>query len=228
MGNILCIIGIVIAFLSLSYPWYTITTDIQVTGYETGGMTNMLTIDGMNGVQIQVPGLTGPVAMGSFTVPFALLIAIGLVFLIIATIGISQSKKLGKKYVLRGIKLLVPILLIIIVIMSLRLIPFESMVGTVGGQIGEIIEMISASPAGGEHVVTISDVGEEVVFQWGFGLGGLLLLLSGLLLIISGWLEYFADADLFAARSGEKTKKSKKSKEEDIAAMQVFEEDKKE
>ena len=143
IGNILCIVGIIIAFISLINPWYTVSTDIGVTGYETDGIVDMLTIDGINGIQIQVPGLTGPMPMGSFMVPFSLLIGISLVFLVIASIGIAHSKKLGKKYLARGARLMVPVLLIIIVIMSLGMIPFESMVNT-GDAAVDISEIIGA------------------------------------------------------------------------------------
>ena len=214
IGNILCIVGIIIAFVSLVYPWYTVSTDIQVTGYETDGMVDMMTIDGINGIQIHVPGLTGPMPMGSFMVPFSLLIGISLVFLIIASIGIAHSKKLGKKYLARGARLMVPVLLIIIVIMSLGMIPFESMVdtGDAAIDIGEIIGAISGSPSGGQQMVAIPEVGEQIELQWGFGLGGILLLISGVILVISGGLEVIANTEFFTSKTVEEPKKEKRKK----------------
>jgi len=214
IGNILCIVGIIIAFISLVYPWYTVSTDIQVTGYETDGMVDMMTIDGINGIQIHVPGLTGPMPMGSFMVPFSLLIGISLVFLIIASIGIAHSKKLGKKYLARGARLMVPVLLIIIVIMSLGMIPFESMVdtGDAAIDINEIIGAISGSPSGGQQMVTIPEVGEQIELKWGFGLGGILLLISGVILVISGGLEVVANTEFFKSKTVEEPKKEKRKK----------------
>jgi len=222
IGNILCIVGILIAFISLVYPWYTVSTDVRVVGYETFGLTDMMTIDGLRGIQIQVPGLTGPMPMGSFMVPFSLLIGISLVFLIIATVGVAKSKKLGSKYIYRGIRLLIPIILIVIVIMSLGMIPFESMVetGESGVNVGEVIGAISGSPSGGQTIVTIADTADQIEFRWGFGLGAILLLVSGLVLIISGGLEYMANTEFFSFKSNEKQKaetpgKSKKKNDED-------------
>jgi hypothetical protein len=214
IGNILCIVGIIIAFISLINPWYTVSTDIGVTGYETDGMVNMLTIDGINGIQIQIPGLSGPMPMGSFIVPFSLLIGISLAFLIIASIGISHSKKLGKKYLARGARLMVPVLLIIIVIMSLSMIPFESMAdtGDAAVDISEIIGAISVSPSGGQQIVTIPEVNEQIELQWGFGLGGILLLISGIILVISGGLEVFANTEFYASKTFEGSKKEKLKK----------------
>jgi len=211
IGNILCIVGIIIAFISLVNPWYSISTDIRVSGYETDGMADMMTIDGINGIQIQVPGLTGPMPMGSFMVPFSLLIGISMIFLIIASIGISHSKKLGKKYLGRGARLMVPVILIIIVVMSLGMIPFESMVdtGDAAVDISNIIDTISSSPSGGQQIVTIPEVNEQIELQWGFGLGGILLLISGIVLVISGFLEFVANTEFYTSKISEEPKKPK-------------------
>ncbi len=216
LGNVLCIVGIIIAIFSLFYPWYVVSTDIGVSGYETHGMANMMTIDGINGIQVQVPGLTGPIPMGSLSIPFSLLIAMSLVFLIIASIGIAQSKKLGRKYIFRGIKLLVPVVLIVVIIMSLGMIPFESMVdtGDASVDIGEVICAISGSPFGGQKIVTVPEVDGQIELQWGFGLGGYLLLVSALILIISGGLEIFSNTEFFAVKTVEKPKKEERKKSE--------------
>lgn len=218
IGNILCIVGIVIALFSLVNPWYTISADISVAGYETHGMADMMTIDGINGIQIQVPSLTGPMPMGSVVIPFSLLIAISMIFLVIASIGIVNSRKLGKKYFFRGIKLLVPVVLIIIVVMSLAMIPFESMVdtGEANIDIGGIVSAISSSPFGGQQIVSIPYVDDQMKLEWGLGIGGLMLLLSSLILIISGFLEFFANTEFFATKTVEEPKSPKISKRAEI------------
>jgi hypothetical protein len=214
IGNILCILGIIIAFVSLVYPWYTVSADVRISGYETYGLTDMMTIDGLKGIQIQVPGLTGPIPMGSFIVPFSLLIGISLVFLIIAAIGVAKSKKLGSKYIYRGIRLLIPVLLIIVVIVSLGMIPFESMVDTSesGVDVGNVIGTISGSPSGGQTVITLADTADQIEFRWGFGLGAILLLVSGLFLVISGGLEYIANTEFYRIKNEEMPKEKKPEK----------------
>jgi len=220
IGNILCIVGIIIAIYSLIIPWYVISTDIGITGYETEGMANMMTIDGIKGIQIQVPGLTGPLPMGSFTVPFSLLIGISLVFLIFSSIGIHQSKKLGKKYVGKGVRLFIPFIIIFIIIMALGMIPFESFadVGDASVDIDEVVGAISGSPFGGQKIVSIPDVDGQIELQWGYSLGGYLLLISGIILIISGIMEITANESFFKEKIEEKPSKtdketSKKSEE---------------
>ncbi|UCF12316.1 MAG: Vps62-related protein [Thermoplasmatales archaeon] len=216
IGNILCIVGIIIAIFSLINPWYEISTDIGISGYETHGMANMMTIDGINGIQVQVPGLTGTIPMGSFTVPFSLLIAISLLFLIIASIGVAHSKNLGKKYVYRGIRLFIPIILIVIIILALSAIPFESFAdtGDASIDIGEVIGAISGSPFVGQQIVSIPEVEGQVELQWGFSLGGYLLIISGIILIISGLLEFNANTSFFESKIIEKKRKEIKDKSE--------------
>ena len=211
IGNILCIFGIIIAIFSLINPWYVISTDIRISGYETHGIADMMTVDGINGIQIQIPGLTGLIPIGSLMIPFSLLIAIGLVFLIIASMGVTQTKKLGRKYILRGVKLLIPIVIIIIAIMFLDMIPYESMADTEGSivDIGEVLETISGSPYGGQTVVAVPDVLRQIELNWGVRLGGLLLLIAGFILIISGFFEIYANTELFTAKTIDKSKKQK-------------------
>ena len=216
-GNILCIIGIIIAVYSLFNPWYLISTDITVSGYETSGLVNILSIDGINGIQLQFPGITGPLPLGSIMIPFSLLIGVGLIFLIFASVGLSKSKKLGNKYLFRGIRLLIPIIIILLIIISLRLIPFDSLAnsGDAGVNIGEVIDSISDSPINGQRYITIQGIDGQIKFNWGLGLGGFLLLFSGILLIIAGILERLANTEFFQEKIISESKKSKKSEKKE-------------
>ena len=216
-GNILCIIGIIIAVYSLFNPWYLISTDITVSGYETSGLVNILSIDGINGIQLQFPGITGPLPLGSIMIPFSLLIGVGLIFLIFASVGLSKSKKLGNKYLFRGIRLLIPIIIILLIIISLRLIPFDSLAnsGDAGVNIGEVIDSISDSPINGQRYITIQGIDGQIKLNWGLGLGGFLLLFSGILLIIAGILERLANTEFFQEKIISESKKSKKSEKKE-------------
>jgi len=209
IGNILCIAAIVLAIIALFSPWYTVSTQIAVNGYETNGMTNMLKVDGLSGLQLQIPGTSGPIPFGAVIIPFSLLIGISIVFLIIATIGVSQSKTLGKKYLFRGIRLMIPVLIIFIVVFSLSMIPFETMVDTsnTGVDVGAVIDDISSSPFGGNTRVTILESNGQIALQWGLGIGGLLLLCAGIILMIAGIFEHSANTELFTHTKQNNTKK---------------------
>ena len=161
--------------------------------------------------------------------PFSLLIAISLVFLIIASIGISRSKELGRKYMFRGIKLIIPAVLIIIVIMFLAMIPFESMAktGNASVEVGEVLGAISSSPIGGQKIVNIPDIDGQINLQWGLGIGGQFLIISGLILIISGLFESVADTAFFTEKTLKKSTKEveiKKSEKRKLEPMKKLEE----
>jgi hypothetical protein len=106
IGNILCIIGIIIAIIGLFSNWYLVSGDINVEGFSgTGGKIDILSLDGINGLNINILGEGGPTPVGAFIIPFSIFIGVGLLFMIIATIGINKSSKLGWKYIGRGIRL---------------------------------------------------------------------------------------------------------------------------
>ena len=199
IGNILCVVGIIIAIFGLVNTWYDVS-------------------------YLTVPGESGPTPVGTLLLPFSLLLAIGLVFLIIASIGIVQSKKLGTKYIWRGIRLFLPIILILIVIMALgSLIPSDTAGEDLqGAEVNDIFGSISSSPIGNQKsfdfTYTEADVTETATLdmKWGLGLGGWLLLFAAIILILSGVLEISAKAQFFQPKTHvgkppkEKRKKSKK------------------
>jgi hypothetical protein len=213
IGNILCLVGIIIAILGLIYPWYTVTADVSIPEYKDTGSFNVLSVDGFNGIQVRLPDRGGPVPLGTFAIPFYVLIGIGLVFLILATIGISTSKKLGRKYVTRGIRLIVYFILILVFIMAIgSIVRMAAPSGVYGNtEIFNTVDAISASPFGGQYSNQISEVqGGEAFLQWGFGIGAYLLLLGGIVIIIAGFLEMKANKQFFKEKIEASKKKTEK------------------
>jgi len=193
IGNLLCIIGIFVAIASLFFPWYTVFGDIQTGSYKTPGMVKLISIDGMEGIKVNLlEKNSGLVQLGSFPLPFSLLIGIGILFFILGTIGIDKSSKAGRKYISRGIKFLIPVILIILVIVLMINIAFNLFGGAnIPGDMEEIVKKISSSPILGEKTLILPEYG-SVHLQWGFGIGAFLLLLAGILLLIAGLLEVMA------------------------------------
>ena len=236
IGNILCIVGIIIAIIGLLNTWYEVSYDFSSSGdlpaLETAGWQSLLKIDGISGIQIVVPGSNGPTPVGTLSIPFSLLLGIGIIFLIIATIGIIRSTKLGFKYIWRGMRLFTPIILILIVVVLLGSLVPKDMAGdqAEGVEVDKIFGSISGAPFGGENSVdfpyTQNDpvTGGEVEktatlnMKWGLGLGGILLLLGGIIIIVSGVFEIVAKTQFFEPKTPigkpKKEKKSKKGKEE--------------
>ncbi len=209
IGNILCFLGIIIAFIGLVNPWYQVSYGVSGEGitetFQTGGMIDLLKFDGISGLQVTIPGASGPIPMGSFVLPFSLFIAIGLIFLIIATIGIPLSRKLGTKYIWRGVRLIIPFILIIIAIMAMGSViptsPVEASAGTNYAE--EILGSISGSPFGGQsstYIEVEGAIGGQVAVEWGLGLGGWLLLIAGSIIIVAGILEFMSKTQFFATK----------------------------
>ena len=203
IGNILCIVGIIIAIIGLFNQWYVVSADINVEGMNTSGMIDIISIDGINGIQITMPGSDGPIPMGSITIPFYLILLIGFIFMILATIGVHLSKKLGRKYLLRGIRLFVVVIVLIIAIMSIGLMagiaPSDE---GAGSYVGDFINSISGNPVGGTYSFTISEEGVtgNVNAEWGLGFGAILLLIAGIILIIAGVLEIMDNKTFFTPK----------------------------
>jgi hypothetical protein len=219
IGNILCIVAIIVAIIGLFLPWYTVAANVSIPSYQETGTFNAVSIDGINGIQIRLPDRSGPVPLGTFALPFYLILGIGLVFLVLSTIGISQSKKLGKKYILRGIRLLVPFILIFIfVLMVGSVIPQLAPVNMKGNaDVFSAMNAVSAAPFNGQYTVQLSGVdGGSVHLQWGFGIGIYLLMFAGILLIMAGLIEITAHAQFFEEKETFPILKEKKKKQEEV------------
>ena len=209
IGNILCVVGIVIAIFGLFNTWYGVSYDLSGAGvlqdFEIPGTADLMKIDGINGVQIIIPGQNGPTPLGTVSLPFSLLIGIGLLFMIIATIGISHSKKLGRKYIWRGIRLLIPIILLIVAILAIgSIIPSDAVAGSeADSSIGEILSSISSSPLGNQKtfLLSIEEVSISLQMRWGLGLGAQLLLISGIIILMAGILEIMANTIFFQPKT---------------------------
>jgi hypothetical protein len=212
IGNILCFVGIIIAIFGLFGTWYTVSADINIDLYPTSGLTDIITLNGINGMQIFMPSLYGPVPMGSVVFPFAFIVLIGFIFLIIATVGIPNSDKLGFKYIFKGVRLIVIVVVLVVALMAIGSI--ADMGGSQGGMdsdnfITGLLNEISNNPAGGTYSAQdfIPEVTGDISFQWGLGQGAIYLVIAGIVLIASGFLELFAKKEFFKPKAPYKKEK---------------------
>ncbi len=212
IGNILCIVAIVLAVFGLFYQWYAVSYEIKsnadLGAFDTEGMQNLLTVDGLSGVKIIVPGQNGPTPMGNFILPFSLFIGIGLFFLILKCIGIPRSRKLSGKYIWRGIRLLIPFIIIFALIMAMGSVIDDNVSEQAGDENPtDLLKSISNNPWGGQETITFQNeslneetdepVSVSLDIQWGLGLGGWLLIISGVVFIIGGILEFIDNKTFF-------------------------------
>ena len=204
IGNILCLVAIILAIIALFQPWYLVTADLAVPSSSQASSFDVVSVDGLNGIEIQLPNRSGPVPLGTLTLPFYLIIAIGLVFLVLSTIGISQSQKLGKKYIFRGFRLFIPFILILVFILAIAsVLPLLAPAGIEENTgLPAAMQAISAAPFNGEYTLQIADTeGGFIHLSWGFGLGAYLLLFAGIVLIVGGILLLISHEQLFAEKS---------------------------
>lgn len=204
IGNILCIVVIIMAIVALFLPWYIVTANVSIPGSQQTGTFNVISVDGISGVQIRLPNQNGPIPLGTLAVPFYLIIIVGLVFLVLSTIGIAQSRKLGKKYVLRGIRLLFPFLFILLFILFVATVIPMLAPPTVDGntEVQSAMNAVSASPFNGKYTMSTTQIpGGSIQLTWGFGIGAYLLLFAGILLIIAGVMEMTTHEQFFEEKS---------------------------
>lgn len=188
IGNLLFFAGVIIGLIGLTLPWYEISGSINGGGYATEGVIDFFLVDGLQGVQITFPGSNGPIAVGSLILPFSLLIGIGFVFTIFKSIGIKESNFLGRAYLWRGIALIIPFIILVIIIFSLvSFLPSAVPGETVDTQINTFFSALSQNPFGGSTSVPISDsdVSGSIDLSWGIQMGAYLLLSAGVVLLIA-------------------------------------------
>ena len=218
IGNILTIVGIIIAIFSLFYPWYSMNVDIDTGEFSTNGEVTLLSIDGKDGVVVNtLESNSGTVQLFSFPIPFSVIIGLGIFFLVLSTVGIFKSRKLGRKYLFSGIKLMIPIIIILIFIAQLSsIIPLAPI--DVPKESEQLIDTISGSPLRGDETKVIGDYG-TVDINWGLEIGGMFLLFSGILILIGGILEIVAKKEFFIPKS----KVEEKKEEEKVTEFQKVE-----
>jgi len=188
LGNVLAIAAIIIAIAALFYSWYGVSVNIPEGEYKTSGYVDVITIDGLEGIQVNLlEANSGMIQVGAIPVPFSFIIGASLLFFILGTIGIN-NRKAAKKYAMRGVRLLIPILLIILAIIFLKFIVYQASGMEAAEDIKEIMESIASRPITGKEMLILPEYG-NVYVNWGMREGAILLLLAAILLIVSGLIK---------------------------------------
>lgn len=216
IGNILCFVGIILAIIGIFGTWYTVSASINTDVYQTPGMTEIIVLNGANGMQIYMPTQHGPAPMGSVVFPFAYVLLIGFFFMVLSTIGIYKSHKLGLKYIFKGIRLIVVILVIIIALMLINNLAGITPSNNSGSDnfIVDLLSQISSNPTGGSYSTqdAFSGVNGYISFEWGLGIGAFYLIISGIIFLVAGVLLIVDKKEFFQPKIPEKQKiKEKKT-----------------
>jgi len=192
LANILAVAGIVLAVLSLFYPWYTMGIDIDGGSFQTPGLVEVLRIDGMNGLQVNLlEENSGLVQIGAVPVAFSLLVGAGILLFVLGTIGATPDQA-GKKYLGRGIRFWVPVVVILAAVVMVKTLAFQlaesgaSEAAVAGAR--DLLGTAAGQPWGGQTTATLEAYGSAYL-EWGLGLGAYLLIAAGILLVAGGLLS---------------------------------------
>ena len=208
IGIILGIIGIAIYLVGLFLPWYLVTGNIQTTYLETAGTTELVLIDGVNGLRVNtLQSDQGLATLFGLGIPFSLLFLSSVVLSALDIIGVEKPKSLSRTYIIGGITSLIPVIIIVIFIVSLAgLIP--SLASFMGGgqqipqQVNDLASAMSSSPLGGEFTDTINSLGSLDV-TWGLAIGSYLFIAAAAIKIAAGIITRTAEVPETNKRTSE-------------------------
>lgn len=196
-GGLFLIIGIIsilMALVALFLPWYTIAASSETGPLAQEEAVKLMTIDGVNGVSINLFLGSGESTSGfsnvfSTQLPFAIIFVASLVLLALDIIGIKSGKKLGIKFITGAIISLLPFILIFVFISQLpTFLPGAAMLlpgQELPPQLETMVNSIATNPIAGTASQSFEVVGVTTV-NWGFGVGAYLLLIAAILRIASG------------------------------------------
>ncbi len=209
IGNILCIVALVVGVLALFSPWYVMSADVGISGYETGGMVDLIRIDGVNGFMVNFLDGSGSLTpIGGFAMPFWIFIGIGLGFFLLSLIGLRLTGKAARKYIHRGIDFAIPVIAVIIIIAVLPMIAQTfGLIETGGSEVTQVFDALGASPFGGSASLAFeTSPGESstLALQWGLGSGGWMLLISATVFIAAGVCLLMSSENFFESKEQSK------------------------
>jgi hypothetical protein len=195
LGLLIGIIGVGVSIAGFFLPWYTITASSQTGPLAQEGATTLMNIDGVSGVKVNLflgdslsDSSSGFKSFASAQMPFAIIIAVGLILLVLDIIAVKNNKKLGNSLIYGIIGGLLPIVIILLLITQLSALPAAPslMPGqTIPTQVTEMLKTIAASPIGGSTTTIFPIIGETAV-NWGLGIGAFLLIIAAILRVIGG------------------------------------------
>jgi hypothetical protein len=186
VAMILAVAGLVVGLVAFFLPWYVVTVDANAPGFlVTNGPKDLFRVDGISGVTISPPDRAA-VQVNVFPLPIGLMLAITTGYFFLKVAGTKTSRRLGARFITKGIVALLPFLFVVLV--ATLFLPAMTGGGGDSGApgVGDFLGPVAASPFGGSN--TVSDVGGTATVTWGLGIGAWLLVVSAAIMIVAGLL----------------------------------------
>lgn len=213
IGVVLGIVGIVLYLVALLLPWYVVRGNVQTTGLETVGETDLVLVDGVHGLRVNTlqsdQGLAQLFGLG---VPFGIILLSSVVLNVLDLVGVEKVKSLSRTYIMSGITSLIPVIIILIFIIQLAglITPFANAMGggvAIPPQIDEMAKRMSSSPIMGEYSGTLDSYG-NLSISWGLGIGSYLFIAAAITKLAAGIITRKA----VVTEKPEETEKQRKKK----------------
>ncbi len=184
VGMVLGLVAIILAIVGYFLPWYTVSLNIGSGPYATGGEVDVLVLNGVRGLQFnRLESGGGLVQMMGLPVAFGWLLLFSTVIFFFGTLGLREASKMGKKFIGRGIKSLIPVIMILVFVALLSGLVM-AFAGDAPDEIGALVSLISSRPMGGSTAESLGDYGTANI-SWGLGSGAYLLIVSAVLSLVS-------------------------------------------
>jgi len=187
-GMVLAVVGLIVGIVGFLLPWYQVTANVDVPGFlNTNGPVDLMKFDGLDGLTINPLKRDGSLShVGLLPVPIGLMLLITSSYFFLKMAGTKTSRRLGVRFLLKGIVALLPFILVLII----AAVVFPSFSG--GGNPDPrdptaVFSEIGRSPFGGSTSIDTGGNG-SVQLSWGLGLGAWLLIASAVILFIAAGL----------------------------------------
>ncbi|MCW8802667.1 MAG: Vps62-related protein [Candidatus Bathyarchaeota archaeon] len=188
---VLGLVGVIVYLAALFLPWYTCTGNIQTSMLSTDGTVDIVTLDGINGLQVNMlQGNQGLSPLFGIVIPFSIIFLSSVLLNALDVLSAEKPSKLSKSYIISGITSLIPAILIIVAVISLTVL-IESVAGAFSGgqglpmEVTDIVTAISSAPFGGTTTQTIDSAGTATL-TWGLGIGVYLFIVAAAIKIVAG------------------------------------------
>ncbi len=191
LGIIIGIIGVAVYLVALFLPWYTVTGNINTTLIDTAGTTEIVLIDGLNGLRINmIQGNQGLTTLFGLGIPFGIIFLGNVIMNALDIIGVEKPKDLSRTYIISAFTSLIPLIIIIAFIVALTGV-VTSVAGSVTGgqpipqQVNDIVSAMSSAPFGGGFTDTLDSVG-TIDIAWGLAIGSFMFIAASAIKLIAG------------------------------------------
>ncbi len=196
IGLIIGIVALVFGIVGFLLPWYTMYINVATGPFATSGAIKILKVDGLHGVAFnRLDSGNGLVQVFGLPIPFTWMLMASLGLFFFGIVGLHRSRKMGRKLISRGMKCLVPIIVIVAFFSMLA-----SIVSSYGfdtpSEVEKMIIMLSDHPFGGEVSENFGEYGLTTL-SWGLAPGAYFLILSFVLFLVAGLMEIVANTEYY-------------------------------